>query len=85
MPYIVPSLKLAATASVVGVVVAEISTGLAGGIGRLIIEYAREATSDPAKVYTAVFGAAALGLVMSGLVALIDLVTMRNRPRRRAG
>ena len=31
--------------------------GLAGGVGRLIIEYAREATSDPAKVYTAVFGA----------------------------
>ena len=69
LPYIVPALKLAATASVVGVVVAEISTGLAGGIGRLIIEYAREATSDPAKVFTAVFGAAALGLVMAGIVA----------------
>lgn len=81
MPFIVPALRLAATASVVGVVVAEISTGLAGGIGRLIIEYAREATADPAKVYTAVFGAAALGLVVAGLVALVDLVAMRNRPR----
>lgn len=81
LPFIVPSLKLAATASVVGVVVAEISTGLAGGIGRLIIEYAREATSDPAKVFTAVFGAAALGLVMAAIVALVDLVGMRNRPR----
>ena len=81
LPYIVPALKLAASLSVVGVVVAEISTGLAGGIGRLIIEYAREATSDPAKVFTAVFGAAALGLVMAGIVALVDLVGMRNRPR----
>jgi NitT/TauT family transport system permease protein len=81
VPYIVPSLKLAATASVVGVVVAELSTGLAGGVGRLIIEYAREATSDPAKVYTAVFGAAALGLLLAGVVAFIDLLTMRNRPR----
>jgi NitT/TauT family transport system permease protein len=81
VPYIVPSLKLAATASVVGVVVAELSIGLAGGVGRLIIEYAREATSDPAKVYAAVFGAAALGLLMAGVVALVDLVTMRNRPR----
>ena len=81
LPYIVPALKLAATASVVGVVVAEISTGLAGGIGRLIIEYAREATSDPAKVFTAVFGAAALGLVMAAIVAIVDLVGMRNRPR----
>jgi NitT/TauT family transport system permease protein len=81
LPYIVPALKLAATASVVGVVVAEISTGLAGGIGRLIIEYAREATSDPAKVFTAVFGAAALGLVLFAIVSLVDLVGMRNRPR----
>jgi NitT/TauT family transport system permease protein len=84
VPYIVPALKLAATASVVGVVVAEISTGLAGGVGRLIIEYAREATSDPAKVYTAVFGAAALGLLMAGMVALADLALMRNRPRESA-
>lgn len=81
VPYLIPALKLAATASVVGVVVAEISTGLAGGVGRLIIEYAREATSDPAKVYTAVFGAAALGLLMAGMVALADLALMRHRPR----
>ena len=81
VPFIVPALKLAATASVVGVVVAEISTGLRGGIGRLIIEYARQATSDPAKVYTAVFGAAVLGLLMAGLVALIDSLLMRNRPK----
>ena len=85
VPFIVPALKLAATASVVGVVVAEISTGLRGGVGRLIIEYAREATSDPAKVFTAVFGAAALGLVMAALVALIDHFLMRNRPKERVG
>ena len=81
VPFMIPSLRLAATASVIGVVVAEISTGLAGGVGRLIIEYAREATADPAKVYTAVFAAALLGLVMTGLVVLFDLVLMRNRPR----
>ena len=85
VPFIVPALKLAATASVVGVVVAEISTGLRGGVGRLIIEYAREATSDPAKVFTAVFGAAVLGLVMAGLVSLLDFVLMRNRPKERVG
>jgi NitT/TauT family transport system permease protein len=77
----VPAFKLAASASVIGVVVAEISTGLKGGIGRLIIEYAREATGDPAKVFTAVFGAALLGLAMAGLVAAFDLYVMRNRPK----
>lgn len=78
-PSMVPAFRLAAAASVVGVVVAEISTGLRGGIGRLIIEYGRQATSDPAKVYTAVFGAAVLGLAMAGLVATTDYLVMRKR------
>lgn len=81
IPFMVPAFKLAASSSVIGVVVAEISTGLKGGIGRLIIEYAREATADPAKVFTAVFGAAALGLTMAGLIAAIDLYLMRHRPK----
>jgi NitT/TauT family transport system permease protein len=80
VPYLIPALKLAAAAAVVGAIVAEISTGTRGGIGRLIIEYSREATSDPAKVYTAILGAAALGLVVAGLVGLFDLYAMRNRP-----
>ena len=79
VPSMVPAFRLAASASVVGVVVAEISTGLRGGIGRLIIEYGRQATGDPAKVYTAVLGAAALGLVMAGLVTVADHQIMRNR------
>ena len=81
IPYMVPAFKLGASGAVVGVVVAEISTGLKGGIGRLIIEYARQATGDPAKVFTAVFGAAGLGLAMAGLVALADVLLMRNRPK----
>ena len=84
VPFMVPAFKLAASASVIGVVVAEISTGLKGGIGRLIIEYAREATGDPAKVFTAVFGAAALGLAMAGLIAALDTYLMRNRPKETA-
>ena len=79
VPFMIPALKLGASASVIGVVVAELSTGLAGGVGRLIIEYSRESTSDPAKVFTAVFAAAAIGLAMAGLVGLIDLVASRNR------
>lgn len=81
VPYMVPAFRLGASASVIGVVVAEISTGLKGGIGRLIIEYAREATGDPAKVYTAIFGAAALGLTMAGVVVAVDVFVMRNRPK----
>ncbi len=80
VPYLVPALKLAASLAVVGVVVSEISIGLRFGIGRLIISYYQDGTSDPAKVYTAVLGAVVLGLVMAGLVALIDTVLTRHRP-----
>jgi NitT/TauT family transport system permease protein len=84
VPYLIPALRLAAASAVVGAIVAEISTGTRGGIGRLVIEYSREATSDPAKVYTAFLGAAALGLLVAGMVALLDLALSRFQPAERA-
>jgi NitT/TauT family transport system permease protein len=73
VPFLVPSLRLAAAGAVVGTIVAEISTGLPDGIGRLIITYSQQATGDPSRVYAAVIGAAALGLVVAALVSLFDL------------
>ena len=81
VPFLVPAFRLAANAAVVGTVIAEISPGLRGGIGRLVLEYMREATGDPAKVYTAVIGASVMGLVMAGLVALLENLVTRNRRR----
>ena len=81
VPYLVPALQVSAAAAVVGTVVAQISTGDRGGIGRLIIEYARETTAQPAKVYVAVIGAIIVGLLAAGLVALLDLYLTRNLPK----
>jgi len=60
--------------------VSEISTGVRG-VGFAALTYAQKATSDPAQVYTAVFGAAALGLLMFGLVVAFESFVMRNRPQ----
>jgi len=79
LPYLFPALRLAGAAAVVGAVVGEISSGTGGGIGRLVIAYSLEATSDPAKVYTAMIGAALLGLVVAGAVSLFELPLMRHR------
>lgn len=78
LPYLFPALRLGAAAAVVGAVVGEISTGTKGGIGRLVIEYSREATSDPAKVYTAMLGAALLGLFVTGVLAVAQRVFTRG-------
>jgi NitT/TauT family transport system permease protein len=80
VPTMVPGMKLAATAAVIGVIVSEISTGVRG-VGFAALTYGQKATSDPAQVYTAVFGAAALGLMMFGMVVAIEAIAMRNRPR----
>ncbi len=81
VPHIIPALKLAATLSVVGVIVSEISTGIRGGIGRAVISYLQSSTGDPAKLYAAILGAAVLGMSLFGLVVALDVVVMRNRPR----
>jgi NitT/TauT family transport system permease protein len=79
VPSLIPAVRLAAAAAVVGAIVAEISTGTRGGIGRLIIEYAQTATGDPSQVYAAILGAAVLGLLAAGAVGLLDLALRRYR------
>ena len=71
VPYLVPALRLAAANAVVGTVVAEISVGFNDGIGRLILETAVAASSDPAKPWAPIFGAVLLGLAAAGFVALL--------------
>jgi NitT/TauT family transport system permease protein len=73
VPYLLPALRLGAANAVVGAVVAEVSTGLQGGIGRLLIQFAGQASGDPAKAWGPIFGAIALGLVAAGSVALLGL------------
>lgn len=84
VPHMMPALKLAATLSVVGVIVSEISTGIRGGIGRAVLSYLQASTGDPEKLYSAVFGAAVLGMVLFGAVVAAELLVMRNRPREEA-
>jgi NitT/TauT family transport system permease protein len=81
VPYLAPALRLGAAGSVIGVLVAEISVNLEAGVGRLIVEYARVTTVDPTSVYTTLVAAALLGLTMAGLVAAINSVLMRHRPK----
>lgn len=73
VPYLLPALRLAAASAVVGAVVAEVSIGMRGGIGRMLIQLAGQASSDPAAPWGPTFGSIALGLVAAGSVALLGL------------
>ncbi|GAA1982049.1 ABC transporter permease [Microbacterium pumilum] len=80
VPYLLPALRLAAANAVLGAVVAEVSIGMRGGIGRMLIQLAGQASSDPAAPWGPTFGAIALGLIAAGSVALIGL-WLRNYRR----
>jgi len=80
VPYLLPALRLGAANAVIGAVVAEVSTGLQGGIGRILIQFAGQASGDPAKAWGPIFGAIVLGLAAAGSVAVLG-VLLRNYRR----
>lgn len=79
VPYLLPALRLGAANAVIGAVVAEVSTGLQGGIGRILIQFAGQASGDPAKAWAPIFGAIVLGLVAAGSVALLGVILKNYR------
>lgn len=79
VPYLLPALRLGAANAVIGAVVAEVSTGLQGGIGRILIQFAGQASGDPAKAWGPIFGAVVLGLVAAGSVALLGVILKNYR------
>lgn len=79
VPYLIPALRLGVASAIIGTVVAEVSTGAKGGIGRLIIEYAQSGSSDPAKAFSPIAGAVLMGLASAGLVGIVALGLSRFR------
>ena len=76
--YLFPALKIAATLSVVGSIVGEISIGTKTGLGRAILEYAQRYAVSPERLYASVIGAAVLGLLVFGLVSLAEWIAVRR-------
>ncbi|MDU0367439.1 ABC transporter permease subunit [Microbacterium sp. KSW4-17] len=79
VPHLLPALRLAAASAVVGAVVAEVSIGLRGGIGRMLIQLAGQASSDPAAPWAPTLGTVVMGLVAALGVALIGVALHRFR------
>ena len=81
MPYLFSAFKLAATAAVVGAIVGEISAGVPGGLGRLILDFAGRYTTGPERLYVSVLGAALLGILAFGLVVFVQRFVRSARVR----
>ncbi len=79
-PYLFPAFKLAATLSIVGAIVGEISAGVPGGLGRVILDFASRYSTGPERLYAAVLAAGLLGLFVFGLTNLAERIAMRGQP-----
>ena len=79
-PFLFPAFKLAATLSVVGAIVVEISIGTKTGLGRAILDFAQRYAVWPERLYSSVIAASLLGLFVFGLVNAAEwLVIKRGR------
>jgi NitT/TauT family transport system permease protein len=78
LPYLFTSLKVAATASVIGAIVAELPSGAGNGIGVMILNSTQYYNSRPTALYASVMMAALVGLVFFGLVALAERLVVKK-------
>lgn len=79
LPYLFTSLKIAASASVIGAIVAELPAGAREGIGVMLLNAAQFYNSRPPALYAAVLVAALLGVVCYGLVAIAEALVVGGR------
>ncbi len=79
LPYLFAALKIAATASIVGAIVGEISAGVEGGLGRRILREAFNYTTGPERLFASVLGAAVMGIFVFLVVTAAErLMTGRH-------
>ena len=81
VPYLFTALKISATASIVGAIVAEAPTGIQGGLGRAIIQFNQQYITGPEKLWATVIACAALGIAFFVIVRLAEMLVMRGRQR----
>lgn len=79
LPNLFTGLRLAATASVIGAIVGELSAGTGLGIGRAILTAAYYYSNSPETLFAAVLVAAFGGVVFVQIITVVELIVLRNR------
>ncbi len=77
MAFLMPSLKVAATFSLVGAIVAELPTGAQAGLGARLLSGSYY--GQTLQIWAALFAASFLALLAIGVIDLARMVLMRSR------
>lgn len=81
LPYLFTALKVSATASVIGAIVAELPAGSQRGVGVALLNAAQYYNSRPPALFATVLVAGAVGLAFYGMVALAERALIKDRTR----
>jgi NitT/TauT family transport system permease protein len=78
LPAIFTALKISATASVVGAIIAELPSGIQTGLGGAILNFNQYYITGPERLWAAIVMAALVGILFFVIVSLIERVVLRN-------
>ncbi len=81
LPYIFTALKVSATASVVGTIIAELPSGIPDGLGRAILNFNQYYATGPEKLWAAIFIAAVIGIGFFLVIAVAEHVLLPRTMR----
>ena len=80
LPYLFSALKISATASIVGAIIGESPTSIAGGLGGAILNFAQYYSFQPQNLWATNIVAAALGVAFFLVVVGAEKVVVRRAP-----
>ena len=78
LPYIFTALKVSATASVVGAIIGELPSGIADGLGRVILNFNQYYATGPEKLWASILFASLTGMVFFLIVIGLERIFVRQ-------
>ncbi len=78
LPAIFTALKISATSSVVGAIIAELPSGIQQGLGAAILNFNQYYITGPERLWAAIVMSAIVGIVFFIAVSLAEKVVLRN-------
>jgi len=79
LPYIFTALKVSATASVVGAIIGELPSGIADGLGRVILNFNQYYATGPEKLWASILFAALTGMTFFLIITILEKIFVRQQ------
>lgn len=79
LPYIFTALKVSATASVVGAIIGELPSGIADGLGRIILNYNQYYATGPERLWASILFASFTGMVFFLVISLLERIFVQGQ------